>query len=61
MSLLKPYHESYIRGRTLPPSPLMEIDNEIEYGVEKILDSSIKNRHLEYLIYWQEYDIDEHT
>ncbi len=39
----------------------MEVDNEMEYEVEEILDSHIKNRRLEYLIHWQGYSIDERT
>ncbi len=38
----------------------MKVDNEMKYEVEKILDSHINNRCLEYLTYWQGYDIDEH-
>jgi hypothetical protein len=61
VSLLEPYHESTISGRTLPPPPPIEVDNEMEYEVEEILDSRIKNRRLEYLIHWQGYGIDERT
>ncbi len=46
VSLLEPYNESCISGRTLPPLPLIEIDNEIEYKDEEILDLRIKNKRL---------------
>ncbi len=39
----------------------MEVDNKMEYEVEEILDSRIKNRHLKYLIHWQRYGTNERT
>lgn len=39
VSLLERYYLSTILGRTLPPPPPIEIDNELEYEVEEVLDS----------------------
>lgn len=61
VSLLEPYNESCIPGRALLPPPPVEIDNGIEYEVEEILDSRIKNGRLEYFIHWQGYGINERT
>ncbi len=61
MSLLELYNESYILKKTFLLSLPVEIDNEIEYEVEEILNSHIENRCLEYLINWQGYGIDEYT
>lgn len=61
VSLLEPYFESSIPGRILPPPPPVEIDNAVEYEVEEILDSRIRNGKLEYLIHWRGYNISERT
>jgi hypothetical protein len=39
VSLLEPYKESNILGRTQPPPPCIEIDSHEEYEVEEVLDS----------------------
>ena len=45
----------------MPPPPPIEIDNELEYEVEEVLDSRRKRRQLEYLVHWKGYDISEQT
>ena len=60
VSLLKPYHKSTI-PRTFRPPLLVEIDNNLEYEVENILDSRIRWHHLEYLVLWKGYDLSECT
>jgi hypothetical protein len=59
--LLEPYHKSTIPGRTFLPPPPIEIDNNSEYEVEKILDSKIRWHHSEYLVLWKGYDLSECT
>jgi hypothetical protein len=61
VSLLEPYQKSTIPCRTFLPPPPVEIDNNLEYEVEKILDSRIRWRHLEYLVLWKGYDLSECT
>ena len=51
VSLLEPYNRSSIPGRAIFPPPPVEINNEIEYEVEEILHSRIKNGHVDYLIH----------
>jgi hypothetical protein len=43
VSLLEPYHASTIQGRTHKPTPLIVVDGEQEYKIEKILDSRISH------------------
>ena len=61
VSLLKPYKQSQILGCIPLPPPPIEIDHDVEYEVEKILDSRLRHRHLEYFIYRKDYDIIERT
>ncbi len=61
VSLLEPYHVSTILGRTHEPPPPIVVDDEQKYEVEKILNSRISHRQLQYLIHWQGYDISECT
>ena len=59
VSLLEPYRESQIPSRIPPSPPPIEIDHDMEYGVEKILDSRLRHRRfgifhpLEGLWYWR--------
>jgi hypothetical protein len=39
VSLLEPYKEPQIPSRIPPPPPLIEIDHNMEYEIEEILDS----------------------
>jgi hypothetical protein len=59
VSLLEPYKESNIPGRTQPPPPCIEIDSHEEYEVEKVLDLRQRRGRLEYLVHWRGYDINE--
>jgi hypothetical protein len=44
VSLLEPYHASTIARITHEPPPLIVIDGEQEYEIEKILDWRISHR-----------------
>jgi hypothetical protein len=61
VSLLEPYKELNILGRTQPLAPCIEIDNREEYKVEEMLDSRQRCHKLEYLVHWRGYDINERT
>jgi hypothetical protein len=49
--VLKPFHESTILGRHIWQPPLVEIDGEEEFDIEKILDSWIFHGRLKYLVH----------
>ena len=49
VSLLERYYVSTIPERTLQPPPSIEINNELEYEVEEVLDSRFKRKQLERL------------
>ena len=59
VSLLRPYQDgTMLRPAVQPPPPPEVIDDELEYEVEKILDSRINKRKknaLEYLVHWKGY------
>jgi hypothetical protein len=57
--LVEPYKENTIQGRTQEPPPPIEIDGEIEYEVEDILDKRIRRNKEEYLVKWLGYGGDE--
>ena len=59
VSLLETYKESTISGRLQPSLPPIEVENHDEYEVEKVLDSRRRRGKLQYLIHWQEFDINE--
>ena len=61
VSLLEPYFPNSIEGRTLPPPPPIEVRDELEYEVEKILDSQIRRKKLYYLVDWKGYGVAERT
>ena len=50
VSLLEPYHENKWEGRVQEPPPPEEIEGELEYEVEEILDSKIVRGKLKYLV-----------
>ena len=56
-SLLTPYHETTEHGPNFPTPPPDVIKGEMEYEVERILDSRCvgRGRHLEYLVRWKGY------
>jgi hypothetical protein len=61
VSLLEPYRKLQIPSRIPPPPSPVEIDHDVEYEVEDILDSCLQHRCLEYLIHWKGYVISEQT
>lgn len=48
------------RQRNPPPPPIL-VDGQEEYEVEKILDSRLRYRRLEYLVKWRGYDTGQNT
>ena len=56
VSRLEPYIRTQIPNRTQPPPMPIIIDGEIEYEVNRILDSRINKKRLEYLVDWKGYD-----
>jgi len=42
-----------------PPPPPLELDGELEYKVEDVIDSRITRRNLEYLVDWKSYSESE--
>lgn len=62
VSLLSKYSTSTILGRKHPEPPPIEVepDTELEYEVEKILDSRLFRNKLQYLVKWKGYD-DSHN
>ena len=61
VSLLEPISTDTIPGRKQIPPPPIILNNEIEYEVQKILDSRIKYKKLEYLVDWKGYDTSHRT
>ena len=61
VSLFEPYNESQIPRRIFPPPLPIEIDQEIEYEVEEILNLRICYGYLNYYIHWKGYNISERT
>ncbi|KIM63086.1 hypothetical protein SCLCIDRAFT_59137, partial [Scleroderma citrinum Foug A] len=66
ISQLELSHPSTIPNRVQPPPPPIEVDGEVEYKVEEILDSKIdrRRRHCQllYLVHWAGYTgTDEET
>ena len=56
VSLLEPHCENALPGRNPPPPPPpVELDGELEYEVEAILDSRFRRRQLQYLVRWTGY------
>ena len=47
VSSLERYYVFIILGRTLPPPPPIEINNELEYEVEEVLNSRFTRKRLE--------------
>jgi len=48
VSLLEPHHENPFPGRTQPPPPPIEIEDDVEWEVEEILDSRIQRGKIQY-------------
>ncbi len=55
-----PFHESIMLGRHIQPPPLLEMDGEENFEIEKLLDLQVFGEHLEYLIYWHGYNVNKH-
>ncbi|KAF9810337.1 hypothetical protein IEO21_06996 [Rhodonia placenta] len=60
VSLLSKYTRSDIPGREPEEPPAIEVEGDEEYEVERIKDSRIFRRQLQYLVKWKGYD-DSHT
>ena len=45
----------------VPPPPAVQVDGHTEYEVQKILDSRIHRRQLQYLVQWVGYGSEENT
>jgi hypothetical protein len=52
VSLLERYHENSLPGRTIPAPPPIEIEGELEYEVEAIVDSRLFRNKLQYRVQW---------
>lgn len=50
VSLLSPSAENPVTGQLIPLSPPVEINNEIEFEVDKLLDIRRRSRGLQYLV-----------
>ena len=61
VSLLEPYRENQLAGRTQDPPPPLEVEGDLEYEVKEILDSRIVRGKLKYLVDWVGYRPDERT
>jgi len=56
VSLLERFQANTIEGRTVPAPPPIEIDGELEWEVEEILDSRLfRKSHLQYRVQWKGY------
>jgi hypothetical protein len=60
VSVLGPFHESILLGIHIQPPPLLEMDGDEKFEVEKILDSQVFGEHLECLVYWHGYNVNKH-
>jgi len=48
-------------GRTQPPPPPVELEDDVEWEVEEILDSRIQRGKIQYLVHWLGYGPHERT
>ena len=53
---LSPWHANEVHGYTPPPPQPIEIDNDLEYEVEGILNSQKYHNQHQYLVKWKGYD-----
>jgi len=58
---LCPYKEPEITDQEVTPAPPVEINGELEYEVEQILDSWLHCGQLQYLVKWQGYTEEHNT
>jgi hypothetical protein len=61
VSLLEPYTPNTLPGRFEEPPLPVDVDGELEYEVDEILDSRIFRKKLQYLVSWKGYDISERS
>ena len=61
ISLLEPYRPNTLPGRTQPPPPPEEVEGELEYELERVLDSKFVQGKLLYLVDWVGYSPEERT
>jgi hypothetical protein len=61
VSLLYGHPMDEFRRRPNPPPPVVTLEGEEEYEVEKILNSRKVGRQLQYLIHWKGYGPEEDT
>ena len=61
VSLLEPYVESGIRGRKQEPPLPVEVEGEVEYEVERVLDSRVVRGKLRYFVDWRGYGPESRT
>ena len=55
VSLLTKHNASEIPGRTPPEPPPVTVEGDEEYEVERILDSRLHRRRLQYLVRWKDW------
>jgi hypothetical protein len=60
-SLLEKYVTSEIPGRINPPPPPVEIDGNVEYEVEDIVDAKYVGKTLKFLVCWKGYSAARNT
>jgi hypothetical protein len=61
VSRLRPYAEPTIPGQATSEPPPVEINGELEYEVEQILDSRIYRNRFQYLVKWKGYTEEHNT
>jgi hypothetical protein len=62
ISFIKNYNESteFENHNKIPPPPV-EINNQVEYEVDRILNSHKRHGKIQYLVLWKNYPINEAT
>jgi hypothetical protein len=60
---LRPYFETDIPGRTVKPPPEPELDSEgqLNFEVERVEDSRLKNGRIEYYVKWKGYSVESNS
>jgi hypothetical protein len=53
---LSPWHGNTVNGHNPPPPEPIQVDQELEYEVERVLDSRKYRNQYQYLIKWRGYD-----